>query len=112
MKPPRTALLALMPLVTAASLRVAGAGEAAAAASRATGPLFGTVRNASGAAVAGASLSLATAQGTIVASARCDARGGFRLEGLPPGSYLLRVTAPGFAPRRVAVQLEPSSGAE
>ena len=69
----------------------------------APGPVSGTVRDAAGAPVAGASLSLATASGAIVASARADAQGAFRMDGIAAGSYVLRVQAAGFAARRLAV---------
>jgi outer membrane receptor protein involved in Fe transport len=72
----------------------------------AVGTLPGVARDAAGAPVPAVTLSLATASGAIVASARTDEQGAFRLEDLAPGSYVLRVQAAGFAPRRIAVRVE------
>jgi outer membrane receptor protein involved in Fe transport len=71
--------------------------------------VVGSVHDASGAPVAESSISLATASGAIMGSARTDARGAFRLEGVPAGSYVLRVQAAGFAPQRAALHVEGAS---
>jgi outer membrane receptor protein involved in Fe transport len=74
----------------------------------------GTVKDPSGAVVPGATLSLLTPQGAIVSSARTDGRGAFRLDRLTPGSYLLVVESPGFAARRLPLQVKdrPIEGLE
>ncbi len=84
---------------------LAGALESPPAAGRATPVLVsGAVRDASGVAVAGASVSVATPQGAVVAATRSGADGSFRLAGLPAGTYVLRASAPGFATRRLALR--------
>jgi hemoglobin/transferrin/lactoferrin receptor protein len=68
--------------------------------------LTGHVRDATGGVIAEASVSLLSPQQTPVASARTDAQGVFRFEGLAHGSYLVVTHAPGFAPKRTAVQVK------
>ena len=63
----------------------------------------GTVTDASGAAVADAEVALLRPGGAVVASAATDAAGAFSWRGLPAGNYQLRVSAPGFAARELAV---------
>ena len=68
------------------------------------GALRGEVLDVTGARVPGASvaaLSAASAQGRKV---KADEHGEFRIEGLPPGTYQLTVTAEGFA--QASAQLE------
>ncbi|MGE5127593.1 MAG: TonB-dependent receptor [Betaproteobacteria bacterium] len=102
---------AVSPLLLVASLlsSAVAAGPAPEAARAARAGLTGVVRDATGAPIAGATLSLATAQGASLTSARSDARGSFVLEAVPGGSYLLRVAATGFVPRRLAVRLDASA---
>ncbi len=102
---------AVSPLLLVASLlsSAAAAGPAPVAARTARARLTGVVRDATGAPIAGATLSLATAQGASLTSARSDARGRFVLEAVPGGSYVLRVSATGFVPRRLAVRLDASA---
>jgi hemoglobin/transferrin/lactoferrin receptor protein len=64
----------------------------------------GTVRDAQGAAVVAAGVTLRSAQQAAVATTQTDAQGRFKFEDVARGSYLLVVTAPGLAERRVAVQ--------
>jgi hemoglobin/transferrin/lactoferrin receptor protein len=64
----------------------------------------GTVRDAQGAVVVSADVTLRTAQQAVVATTQTDAQGRFKFEDVARGSYLLVVTAPGLAERRVAVQ--------
>jgi hypothetical protein len=68
--------------------------------------LSGVVRDATGAPVAGAAASLVTPLGSVAATARTDAAGAFRLEGVPPGSYVLAVEVRGFATHRLAVRVQ------
>jgi len=99
------AAVALAP-APATSSGPAAAEPVAPAAPAASTALHGVARDAAGAPIAAASLSLTTAPGAIVAAARTDAHGAFLFEGVAPGSYVLRAQAPGFAPRRLAVRLE------
>ncbi|HEV8383846.1 MAG TPA: TonB-dependent receptor [Candidatus Acidoferrales bacterium] len=64
----------------------------------------GVVRDAQGAVVPSAEVSLRTAQQAVVATTQTDAQGRFKFEDLARGSYLLVVTAPGLAERRLAVK--------
>ncbi|WP_352431849.1 TonB-dependent receptor [Pyrinomonas sp.] len=66
--------------------------------------LRGRVRDANGAAIVGAQV-LATLRDTArVRSAVTDEQGRFLLLELEPGSYIVRVVAPGFAPEEVAIE--------
>lgn len=62
----------------------------------------GVVQDANGGTVAGARVLLLNAQQGILGSTRTDAQGRFNFEHVPRGSYVLHVTALGFAERRVA----------
>jgi outer membrane receptor protein involved in Fe transport len=84
------------------ALVAAGAALAAAAGG---GTVSGVVRDPAGALVPGAALVLVSPQGAIAASTASDAQGAFRLEAVPPGSYVLVARSPGFGPRRLAVQV-------
>ena len=72
--------------------------------------MSGTVKDPTGAVVRGASVSLLSPQGSIVASGRADEGGGFRFTAVPSGTFVLVAEAAGFAPRRLA--LEVAGGAE
>jgi outer membrane receptor protein involved in Fe transport len=68
--------------------------------------LKGVVKDASGAAVAQASVALLNARQSTVATATTDSQGQFTLSGVAPGGYELLVTgARGFAPKRRAVEV-------
>ncbi|HEX6737701.1 MAG TPA: TonB-dependent receptor, partial [Vicinamibacteria bacterium] len=69
-------------------------------------PVSGTVKDASGARVAGGRVSLLDAHQVPVATARTDESGAFALKAPAPGSYLLLAEAPGLAPRRLALMVE------
>jgi outer membrane receptor protein involved in Fe transport len=69
------------------------------------GTVQGVVHAAGGVPVAGAAVTLQSAQGAVAASARTGADGSFRLEAAP-GSYVLAAEQPGFATRRIAVRVE------
>ncbi len=74
--------------------------------------LSGVVKDPTGAVVADAALSLLSPQGAIAATTRSDAQGAFRFDNVPPGSYVLLGAFPGFAPRRVALQLAAAEPAK
>ncbi len=76
------------------------------------GALRGTVVDASGARVAAAEISLTSPGRSFTRSARSDARGEFRVDGLPPNSYQLTVNADGFAQAQADVVVSVSSTRE
>lgn len=57
--------------------------------------------------VADAEVSLLTAQQSVVETLRTNSEGQFTFAPVPPGSYLVVVSAPGFAPQRLALALRP-----
>ncbi|MGH9936862.1 MAG: TonB-dependent receptor, partial [Blastocatellia bacterium] len=71
--------------------------------------LSGVVKDASGAAVARATVKLLNARQAVIATAQTDAQGQFALREVPPGTYELLVTgAKGLAPKRMAAQVSSS----
>ncbi len=70
-------------------------------------PVTGVVRDSQSRVVTGAEVSLLTAQQAVVETVRTDAEGRFAFAPVPPGSYLVVVAAPGFAPQRLALALRP-----
>jgi vitamin B12 transporter len=83
----KTTLLFFILIISAAGLR---------AESGAT--LTGTVKDPQGQPVAGATLTIFSRSGAAGSATTSDSAGAYRFEGLPPGDYLLRAAAPGFAP--------------
>jgi hypothetical protein len=73
------------------------------------GTLRGTVQDASGGRVSGAEIILKNAPLAVTRETQTDDRGEFRLEELPPSSYLLTVKAPAFAEARSEVVVAISS---
>jgi hypothetical protein len=80
----------LAALVLAAGLAALSFGQAGDA------EIGGLVKDASGAAVAGATVTLTNQDSGVVRSAVADPEGRYRLLALPPGRYSLKVEAPGF----------------
>jgi hemoglobin/transferrin/lactoferrin receptor protein len=70
------------------------------------GRVSGRVLDPAGVPVPDASVALLSPQGTIAATARSDASGSFQLDAVPAGSYVLTAGSPGFATRRLALQVE------
>ncbi len=98
----RSSLLLLVPAVA----MVSSVAEAAQ-----TGAVRGKVSDDSGAAVAGATI---TIKGPNIAgeiTVESDADGNFRFLALPPGQHIMTVSKPGFAPTRynVGVRIDQSS---
>ena len=73
------------------------------------GTLRGTVQDMSGGSVRGAKIIVNSAELSLARETQTDDRGEFRMEDLPPGSYVLTVSAPGFAEARSEVVLAISS---
>ncbi len=74
------------------------------------GQLKGSVSDALGRPIAGASVRLYDAQGRLAASARSRAGGKYQLRA-PAGVYTLRIAARGFSPLRQVVRLTPGVAA-
>ncbi|HVP42560.1 MAG TPA: TonB-dependent receptor [Terriglobales bacterium] len=73
----------------------------------ALGTLRGTVFDSSGARIAGATVTAIHNATGVERTVACDQDGGFALQYLPPGTYELRVAAPGMRPEvRKNVRLE------
>lgn len=65
--------------------------------------LTGSVKDASGGAIAGAAVTVLTPRQAVVATASTDASGSFTVADLVPGEYVVRVRAAGFAEHQVSV---------
>ncbi len=63
------------------------------------GTVNGTVSDSSGARIAGASVTASARKFSFKRTTKTNTVGEFTLESLPPGSYDLKVEAPGFAPQ-------------
>ncbi len=59
--------------------------------------LSGVVRDPQGSAVAGANLALYSRTASVSVNTASDSSGGYHFDGLPPGDYILRAEAAGFA---------------
>lgn len=73
------------------------------------GTLRGTVQDTSGGRVPGAKIVAQNAESSVVREMQSDSRGEFQMEDLTPGSYLLAVSASGFAEARSEVVVAISS---
>jgi outer membrane receptor protein involved in Fe transport len=69
------------------------------------GAISGTVKDSSGANVAGAKVFLVSAQQAVLSTTETDAEGQFNFAGVSAGSYEVRVTGRGFDSRRVAAKV-------
>ncbi|MCA1566835.1 MAG: TonB-dependent receptor [Acidobacteria bacterium] len=81
------------------------AGMARAQSADGRGAISGTVKDSSGANVAGAKVFLVSAQQAILSTTETDAEGQFYFAGVSAGSYEVRVTGRGFDSRRVAAKV-------
>lgn len=72
--------------------------SAALASAQSGASLNGNVKDPQGRPVSGTTLTLYSQTGTAGSATSSDSSGAYRFEGLPPADYLLRATAPGFAP--------------
>jgi hypothetical protein len=100
------ALLGAMTLIINVG-RIAAAAEAKASAKQ----VSGTVQDAIGQPIKGATVTLKSATGSIVARATTDAQGRFALEGIAPGVYELDVDRSGFR-RAVSIITMGRNGAK
>jgi TonB family protein len=75
------------------------------------GALQGTIRTPTDEPLPGASVTIANGM-TTIATATTDANGGFAVENLAPGSYVVTIVAPGFAPYSSDEQVEGKSVTE
>jgi outer membrane receptor protein involved in Fe transport len=69
------------------------------------GAIVGVVNDASGAKIAGAQVTASSTASGVDRGATSDKRGGFTIEFLPPGSYRVTVSSPGFDPAVSTVTL-------
>ena len=68
--------------------------------------LSGTVVDASGAVIAGVTVQVRSANGTVQRTTRSDTDGSFIISGLPAGDYRLVVSDPGFETKEIPVTIE------
>ncbi len=73
------------------------------------GSLRGAVQDATGARIPSAQIVVQAADSTMRREAESEDRGEFRVDGLPPGKYRIRVSAAGFAPAAAEVSILVSS---
>ncbi|MBV9767653.1 MAG: TonB-dependent receptor [Acidobacteriaceae bacterium] len=67
--------------------------------------LSGTVVDTSGAVIAGATVLVRSANGTVQITTQSDTTGAFLISGLPPGDYQLVVSNPGFETKGIPVTI-------
>jgi Carboxypeptidase regulatory-like domain len=70
------------------------------------GNITGDVQDPSGAAIAGATVTLTNTSTQVVSKTTSNTQGGFRFVSLAPGAYQIEVTAAGFSPTKVALTLQ------
>src|SRR5438128_10600929 len=97
------ALLALLAVVSAGSLRSLAADSEPAQAT--TGTVQGQVTDSSGAAVVGASVTLSNSITNYKVTTKTDDTGAFRFENVPFNSYKLTVSAPEFQQNEQTIDL-------
>ncbi len=88
---PWIAALACMALACAMSAFGQSSGQGA------TGSIHGRVVDPSGAVIPGATVVATTTAGKVAGNATSDPVGNYAIQGLPPGTYGVTATAPGFA---------------
>ena len=67
--------------------------------------LSGTVVDPSGAVIAGATVQLRSANGTVQTTSQSGTNGSFTISGLAPGNYRLVVSNPGFETKEISVTI-------
>ena len=73
------------------------------------GSVSGSIQDRTGAAVAGANVSLLNAQQLVLYSATTDAEGNYRFENVAAGSYVVQAVGDGFSFQREAVQINENA---
>ena len=68
-------------------------------------PLSGTVVDASGAVIAGATVQVHSANGAVQTTTRSDTNGSFTISGLPAGTYRLVVSNSGFETKEIPLTI-------
>ena len=71
----------------------------------ATATVRGHISDPTGALIPGAKITVATSEGSVVSTTTADATGGYVVNGLAPGGYIMRASYAGFAPFSLAIQL-------
>jgi outer membrane receptor protein involved in Fe transport len=74
----------------------------------ANGSLSGTVNDSSGAVIAGATVQVRSADGSVQKTAHSGTNGSFTISGLPAGNYRLVVSNPGFESQEIPVTISPT----
>lgn len=74
-------------------------------ASGASSVVSGTIRDPSGAGIAGAIVELEQENGHIERTVKTDSSGAFRFEGVTEGSHLVNINQPGFKPARQTIHV-------
>jgi len=74
--------------------------------------ISGTVVDASGAVIAGATVQVRNASGTALGTTQSDTNGAFTLSGLPAGDYRLVVSSPGFKSKEIPVIIRTGESPE
>jgi Carboxypeptidase regulatory-like domain/TonB dependent receptor/TonB-dependent Receptor Plug Domain len=88
-----------------ADLRVNGAADGSAAQTKKQAVLTGSVVDASGAVIAGATVAVRDGDGAVQRTAQTDSSGAFRVSGLAAGTYRVVVSSPGFESAEISVSL-------
>ncbi len=76
------------------------------------GKVTGTVKDANGAVVTGAEVSVLHANRSVLRAGVTDAEGRFTLDNIAPGDYQLNVQQPGFIRHRSAVHITPGDATD
>src|SRR5215469_1273068 len=67
--------------------------------------VFGTIRDPTGAGVAGATVQLRQGDSQVERTVNTDATGAFRFDGVPQGPHIVDVNQPGFQPARQPIRV-------
>src|SRR5689334_19637111 len=68
-----------------------------------TGAIAGTIKDATGATLAGATFKIKNIETNIVQEVSCDENGNFTVTNLPPSVYEITIVIEGFKPQTVKV---------
>ena len=76
-----------------------------------SGQISGSVKDKTGGAIVGATVTVLSPQRAVVATTKTDQSGKFKVEGLADGQYLVTVQYPGLAERQSAATVSPKTPA-